>query len=163
MRKNCFSLSCQALNNFNLLTCYRYIKSHYELQLDKGPNYDFLGHPINAYHFVRHVASGWKHVQDHVIGNATLRDNLNSLKDREQEKLPDDYDIKGGAFGLVRLKSLYNFKLEPFVEEGVISTTLDNGQVVLSKPSVLKLNCKIFWTFSISEGGFFFSPFFSSF
>ena len=76
--------------------------------LDKGPSYDFLGHPINAYHFVRHVASGWKHVQDHVIGNATLRDNLNSLKDREQEKLPDDYDIKGGAFGLVRLKSLYN-------------------------------------------------------
>ena len=103
-----------------------------------------MGHPINAYHFVRHVASGWKHVQDHVIGNGTLVDNLKSLKDREQEKLPDDYDIKGGAFGLVRLKSLYNFKLEPFVEEGVISTTLDNGQVVLSQPSVLKLNCKIF-------------------
>ena len=87
------------------------------------------------------MASGWKHVQDHVIGNGTIRDHLNSLKSREQEKLPDDYDIKGGAFGLVRLKSLYNFKLKPFVEDGVISTTLDNGQVVLSPPSVLKLNC----------------------
>ena len=112
------------------------------MKLDVGPNYDFLGHPINAYHFVRHVASGWKHIQDKVIGNATIRDNLNILKERENEKLPDYYDIQGGAFGLVRLKSLYDFKLEPFVNEGIISSTLDNGQIVLSQPSVLKLNCK---------------------
>ena len=80
-------------------------------------------------------------IQDTVIGNGTIRDNLNLLKEREKEKLPDDYDIQGGAFGLVRLKSLYDFKLEPFVKEGIISATLDNGQVVLSPRSVLKLNC----------------------
>ena len=118
------------------------MKSHHELHLDSGPNYDFLGHPINAYHFVRHVASGWKHIQDNVIGNGTIRDNLNRLKEREKEKLPDDYDIQGGAFGLVRLKSLYDFKLGPFIQEGIISSTLDNGQIVLSQPSVMKLNCK---------------------
>ena len=48
----------------------------------------------------------------------------------------------GAAYGLARLKSLYAFDMKPFIDEGVISTTLDNGQVVLSDPSVLKLNCK---------------------
>jgi hypothetical protein len=37
---------------------------------------------------------------------------------------------------------LYNYKLKPFLERGVISTTLDNGKKVLSSPSVLKLNSK---------------------
>ena len=46
------------------------------------------------------------------------------------------------AYGIVRLKSLYGFKLKPFVQEGVISATLDNGQKVRSHPSVLKPNCK---------------------
>ena len=32
--------------------------------------------------------------------------------------------------------------MKPFIDEGIISATLDNGQVVLSDPSVLKLNCK---------------------
>ena len=68
--------------------------------------------------------------------------DLSELKEREKEKLPDEYDIHGAAFGLVRLKSLYKFDLKSFVEEGVISTSLENGQIVLSEPSVLKLNCK---------------------
>ena len=41
--------------------------------------------------------------------------------------------------------------MKPFVEEGVISTTLDNGQIVLSNPSVLKLNSYDLFTMS-SEG-----------
>ena len=101
-----------------------------------------MGHPINAYHFVRHVASGWKNIQDNVIGNETLRENLNILKEREKEKLPDEYDIQGAAFGLLRLRSVYNYKMKPFIQEGVISTTFDNGKVVLSQPSVQKLNSK---------------------
>ena len=68
--------------------------------------------------------------------------DLNELKEREKEKLPDEYDIHGAAFGLVRLKSLYKFDLKSFVEEGVISTSLENGQIVISKPSVLRFNCK---------------------
>ena len=48
----------------------------------------------------------------------------------------------GAAYGLARLKSLYTFDMKPFIDEGIISTVLDNGQVVLSDPSVLKLNCK---------------------
>ena len=68
--------------------------------------------------------------------------DLAELKEREKEKLPDEYDIHGAAFGLVRLKSLYKFDLKSFVEEGVISTSLENGQIVISKPSVLRFNCK---------------------
>lgn len=56
--------------------------------------------------------------------------------------MPDAYDVQGAAYGLVRLHSLYKYDLEKFIHEGVISTTLDNGQVVLSDPSVQKLNGK---------------------
>ena len=40
----------------------RYTKSHYLHQLNATPNYDHLGHPINAYHLIRHVASGWNKI-----------------------------------------------------------------------------------------------------
>ncbi len=147
-----------------MIISFSYIKSYKELTLDKQqPNYEFLGHPVNAYHFVRHVASSWKIIHDNVIANG-LADDMGKLKhmesqflfsndriyslfpemlkNREKEKLPDEYDVKGGAFGLVRLQSMYTFDLNAFTKEGRISTTLDNGKVVLSEPSVLPLNCK---------------------
>ena len=37
------------------------------------------------------------------------------------------------------------FDVAAFSEEGRISTTLDNGQVVLSEPSVLPVNCKYYF------------------
>ena len=40
----------------------RYLENHYLHQLNDTPNLDYLGHPINAYHFIRHVASGWKRI-----------------------------------------------------------------------------------------------------
>lgn len=88
------------------------------------------------------MAAGWKNIQDSVIGNETLREDLNTLKERENEKLPDEYDIQGAAFGLLRLKSTYDFKMKPFIQDGVLSTMFDDGQVVLSKPSIQKLNSK---------------------
>ena len=30
--------------------------------LNQTPNYDYLGHPLNAYHLIRHVASGWNYL-----------------------------------------------------------------------------------------------------
>ena len=80
-----------------------YILSHKQLHLDEKPNYEFLGHPINAYHFVRHVASRWKDIQNEVIGNETIRDDLNHLAERENEKLPNEYDVQGGAYGIGEL------------------------------------------------------------
>ena len=40
----------------------RYIQSHHLHKLSHTPNLDYLGHPINAYHFIRHVATGWKKI-----------------------------------------------------------------------------------------------------
>jgi hypothetical protein len=53
------------------------------------------------------------------------------------------------AHGLVRLYSLYQFDVKMFSEEGRISTTLDNGQVVLSEPSLLPVNCKLYSFMSV--------------
>ena len=61
---------------------------------------------------------------------------------REQEMLPARRDVEGGAFGIVRLWCLYKFNETEFIKSGIISTTLANGQVVRSRPSVLKINCK---------------------
>ena len=41
---------------------HRYIKNHHLHKLNATPNLDYLGHPINAYHLIRHVASGWNRI-----------------------------------------------------------------------------------------------------
>ena len=61
---------------------------------------------------------------------------------REKEKLVNITDVEGGAFGLVRLRTLYQYDLDLFVNKGIIHTTLDNGQVVTSQPSVTLISCK---------------------
>ena len=54
--------SCIPNETLNLLRFYRYIKNHHLHKLNDNPNFDYLGHPVNAYHFIRHVASGWKRI-----------------------------------------------------------------------------------------------------
>ena len=51
---------------------------HNELKLNEEPNIDFLGHPINAFHFVRHVAAGWTDVRENVIADdvITIKEDL---------------------------------------------------------------------------------------
>jgi len=120
-----------------------YVKNHQIHQLNQTPNYDYLGHPVNAYHFIRHVASGWASVLDEVMNDDTLSltENLESIKSRtKEEKLPDRFDIEGAAHGIVRLYSQYRYNVTELVNNGKIVTTLDNGQKVESTPSVLKLN-----------------------
>ena len=56
----------------------RYVKHHKIHQLNQTPNYDYLGHPVNAYHFIRHVASGWASVMDEVMDN---NDTLSLIQD----------------------------------------------------------------------------------
>ena len=38
------------------------MKNHYLHGLNATPNYSYLGHPINAYHLIRHVGSGWNKI-----------------------------------------------------------------------------------------------------
>ena len=52
-----------------ILSFNRYVKHHYIHQLNQTPNYDYLGHPVNAYHLIRHVASGWDNILNNVISD----------------------------------------------------------------------------------------------
>jgi len=88
--------------------------------LDSEPNIEFLGHPLNAYHLIRHVSTGWNMVRNKtslllnetaeifskIIKLLTADDLSNfavSLKEREQrQQLPDFHDIEGAAFGISR-------------------------------------------------------------
>ena len=45
---------------------------HNELHLHETPSMSFLGHPINAFHFVRHVASGWTNVRENVLSDDVI-------------------------------------------------------------------------------------------
>ena len=45
-----------------MIFIFRYVQNHYMHNLNETPNYDYLGHPLNAYHLVRHVASGWNYL-----------------------------------------------------------------------------------------------------
>ena len=74
-----------------------YIKSHKDLHLDQKPNYNFLGHPLNAYHFIRHVAAHWNAIHDEVVGKNVIIEDFKFLAEREKEKLPDLYDVQGGG------------------------------------------------------------------
>ena len=73
-------VSVNILSAFNFLNCVlrRYVKHHYLHQLNQPPNYEYLGHPINSYHLVRHVASGWDNIMKNVLGSEvhSLSDEL---------------------------------------------------------------------------------------
>ena len=45
-----------------MILIFRYVQTHYMQNLNQTPNYDYLGHPINSYHLIRHVASGWNNI-----------------------------------------------------------------------------------------------------
>ena len=57
-----FYISCIRTETLNSLFFHRYIKNHHLHKLNDNPNFDYLGHPVNAYHFIRHVASGWNRI-----------------------------------------------------------------------------------------------------
>ena len=48
---------------------FRYVKSHYMHNLNQTPNFNHLGHPLNAYHLIRHVASGWNYLIENEFKN----------------------------------------------------------------------------------------------
>ena len=45
---------------------YRYVKQHKRHQLNIEPNLNYLGHPINAYHLIRHVVYGWEYISHYL-------------------------------------------------------------------------------------------------
>ena len=60
----------------------RYVNSHHLNKLDQEPNLEYLGHPLDAYHFVRHVASNWERLRSEpLFMNITLRNSSHFKED----------------------------------------------------------------------------------
>ena len=66
---------------FSRIFCrYRYIKQHDQSRLDQEPSSHEIGHPVNAYHLIRHVALGWPAIDKDVLNNNTyLTQNLGAM------------------------------------------------------------------------------------
>ena len=47
-------------------------------QLNQTPNYHYLSHPINSFHLIRHIASGWNNIMKNVLGNE-VNDSTDAL------------------------------------------------------------------------------------
>ena len=58
--------------------------------------------------------------------------------------MPAMRDAEGAAFGIIRLWCLYKFNETEFIQDGIISAELGNGQMVRSRPSVIKVNCELY-------------------
>ena len=106
--------------------------------MDQEPNSHHLGHPLNSFHLVKHVAVGWHHFENYVIPNLDkMRATLDKVSERRERMLPDDYDIVGAAFGVARLVAKYDVDVREFVDNGVIKAKI-GIQDVISQPSALK-------------------------
>lgn len=100
-----------------------------------------MGHPINAYHFIRHVYYGWEYVSRHLP--ALIKGNnasamLASLGRRKVNL--DEYDINGAAAGIVRVFSDYRLDKTDLVKFGRIVTRMDNGRYIRSEASINRLD-----------------------
>jgi hypothetical protein len=59
---------------------HRYIDNHYYLKLNQTPNNEYLGHPINAFQFIQHIATGWYFVTEHALNNDPWwKENMGTL------------------------------------------------------------------------------------
>ena len=57
-------------------------------------------------------------------------------------------EVKGAAFGVGRLHSLYSLKTDQFVNHGIIDAKIKNEHI-LSGPSVIKPSSKQFSIYSL--------------
>ena len=51
---------------FTARTFLRYVNQHHRHKLNNKPTMKYLGHPINAYHLIRHVVYGWEYVSHYL-------------------------------------------------------------------------------------------------
>ena len=58
---------------------YRYIRQHYLHRLNQTPNIEYLGHPINAYHLLRHIVYGWEYLSQHLSALVRKRPISNEI------------------------------------------------------------------------------------
>ena len=64
-------------------------------QLNQTPNYRYLSHPINSFHLIRHVASGWDNIVKYILKDevSDLPDDLGRLKNIQILPITSAYNI----------------------------------------------------------------------
>ncbi|XP_045111917.1 prolyl 4-hydroxylase subunit alpha-2-like [Portunus trituberculatus] len=82
----------------------------------RGSAADYVHNPINSYFFMRRLTQDFLPVQDalHPPSTADLHENMSSL--RGNLNLPEETDLNGVAFALVRLQDTYNLTVDDLVE-----------------------------------------------
>ena len=119
----------------------RYITNHKKLELDQEPNVEYLGHPINAYNLIKHSALGWKMFDEDVI--PVLNQSIPSLEyvfnRANNTGIPDNEEIKGAAFGMARLHTLYSLNTDNFIKHGIVDSNFGHAHIQ-SKASTKKLS-----------------------
>ena len=139
------------------------MKNHKKLKLDQEPTVDYLGHPLNAFNFIKHSALGWKHFHFNIVpvlnstfphlGKSCLvkfRPSIELLfvfpeyviNRPELTEIPDHSEIDGAAHGLARLHMTYELNPQKMIQEGIIQSDLPDMAHFASMPSVKRLSSK---------------------
>lgn len=85
----------------------------------KGDALKFVGHPVNAFHVVRHFTKFWdtiskdstKPANSYILENSWVWANL-----AEQSERPTVDDHYGAARAILRLQNVYNISMDELVE-----------------------------------------------
>ena len=119
----------------------RYVTNHEKLELNQDPNVDYLGHPINAYNLIKHSALGWEMFHEDIIPklNDTLPKLDYILNRPNRSNIPDAHEIRGAAFGIARLHTLYDLDTDKMVQNGIINSNFGHAKI-RSGPSVQKFS-----------------------
>nr|XP_027227836.1 prolyl 4-hydroxylase subunit alpha-2-like [Penaeus vannamei] len=88
----------------------------------RGSAVDYVHNPINSYHFLRRVTQEFPALKNALRDTATraLRANLTSL--RNGVDVPEEADLNGAAWALVRLQDTYNLSVNDLVEGEILGT-----------------------------------------
>ncbi|XP_037790270.1 prolyl 4-hydroxylase subunit alpha-2-like [Penaeus monodon] len=88
----------------------------------RGSEADYVHNPINSYHFLRRVTQEFPALRNALRDTATraLRANLTSL--RNGVDVPEEADLNGAAWALVRLQDTYNLSVNDLVEGEILGT-----------------------------------------
>ncbi|ROT65686.1 Prolyl 4-hydroxylase subunit alpha-2 [Penaeus vannamei] len=100
-----------------MVYCVTYINDWH-----RGSAVDYVHNPINSYHFLRRVTQEFPALKNALRDTATraLRANLTSL--RNGVDVPEEADLNGAAWALVRLQDTYNLSVNDLVEGEILGT-----------------------------------------
>lgn len=105
-----------------------------------------VGNPINAYLLIKRFTLDWNSFVEKEIRGTGPEEFLNSLSSRTCY-FPDENDLKGAAFALLRLQDVYALKPEKLVEGDILG--------VKDSPPLTAADCYFFGTVAYNAGDYY--------